>query len=818
MADKSGGKPAVVPLSDLLKGDTSDLSDAELAERIDLAINTFGKSDLAEYHHGLGDDRSALLAETHPSQGGEKSRLLSWHHNSSKSVNGEFNSLSQSDKNHIQEVTDQMRSEYPAKSGLPLSARHGVDIRSDFMHTAYDEWSAWRYNPRIGDTEVIAGGQELAVASPHDWVMAVRELLTLYFTAENTTIWLKHQASGDMHGVDALLRWMPEKQSQYAAQLDAWMREFCGGKRPSGGVTEATYDDPYISLITLTASGMPDGELASPCDHMLDLQDAWSKTYHALKNQMNRLGFESDEWCYERRSEPHTGKRGGGINTGYAHEHIVLITDGKVTQEDLHPVTQTHVKHCKHASEYGHGTSSIEVKRHDELTDAASYVADYCAISVTDIRDRSIPYLMFAASATACGYRTVSRSQATLAAIKADACKQRYESDKSLQSVDHGEKVVLGQYGRIVCARCQSHHEIDQRQTLSSARLAKMDGDDTKQPMSDGGHPVDIISDVRQRFADDMPTASAGWKSGESMEKAAYRKLVRQLMDDYVAQHGKPPDDGYDLAVLADQQHIKSPPHRPPDWKIRIAISEYMTDVSVVVGRLTKKRQADAVADRSVMQAFKNRLVDTNEALGGASDVDELMRHVVWMGIQDPPDWMLALMRHVVDDDIYTGGKVGYRRPWHNPSDDRGWVIDHVEVFGERRPATPDGGVEYVKTINWLDWAKPVIESGKRYECLRCGKKASGVNMADHMCGGLHDGRDKRHRIRSKNVLAWMVYPLDSETPKSEYVECADRYWWNKECVCGGHDHVSDETDGWGDVEVPDIPVSITQRTIMPLD
>jgi len=175
MADQSDGQMTPRPLSEVLDN-SSDLSDDELAEAIDLAINTFGKSDLAEYHHGLGDDRSAITVEQHP----------------------------------------------------------------------------------------IAAGQEVAVASPHSWQMAVQELLTLYFTAENTTIWLQHQPSGDMHGVAALLRWMPEKQQQYAAQLDAWVREFCGGKRPSGGEASPTYDDPHISLITLTASAMPDGELVSP--------------------------------------------------------------------------------------------------------------------------------------------------------------------------------------------------------------------------------------------------------------------------------------------------------------------------------------------------------------------------------------------------------------------------------------------------------------------------------------------------------------------------------------------------------------------------
>ena len=806
MADESDGLLTPRPLSEVLDN-SSDLSDDELAEAIDLAINTFGKSDLAEYHHGLGDDRSAITVEVHPSNAAQNDLSLSWHHNSSKSVNGEFDSLSQSDKNHIQEVADQMQAEYPVKSGLPLSARHGQKIRSDFMQVKYDEWSAWRYNPLIEDTEVIAAGQEVAVASPHSWLMAVQELLTLYFTAENTTIWLQHQPTGDMHGVAALLRWMPEKQQQYAAQLDAWVREFCGGKRPSGGETTPTYDDPYISLITLTASAMPDGELASPVDHMMDLQDAWSKTYHAMKNQMNKLGFASDEWCYERRSEPHTGKRGGGINTGYVHEHIILITDGEVTKDDLLPITQTHVKHCDHATEYGHGWSSIQVKRHDDLTNAANYVADYCAISVTDIRDRSLPYLMFAASATACGYRTVSRSQDTVAAVKADACKQRFESDKSLQSDDHGAKVVLGQYDRIVCARCESYHGIDQDQTLSEARLERMDAS----VITDGGHPLPTVDDARRSFADAMPTASAGWSMGERMPFAAYRKRCQEVMDDYVTKHGRPPPDAYSLTQLVNRPHIKAPPDDPTDWQMAIASAEYRCDVSVVVDAWKKRHVDDGVdADRSVMQAYHDALQEANASCGGASSVGELVGSVT-------PVWRQAVAHHVVHDETYRGQRVGYRRPWHNPSDDRGWVIDHVEVFGEKRPASPDGGVEYVKTINWLDWANPVIESGKRYECMRCGHKASGLAMADHMCGGLHDIRDDRHRIRDKNVLAWLVYPLDASVDKSDFKDCADMFWWDRQCTCGGHDHVEDDGGELGTMDIPDIPVSITVPSPMPL-
>jgi hypothetical protein len=331
---------------------------------------------------------------------------------------------------------------------------------------------------------------EVHTAEPYTWAQSIRRLLIRYYHAENTTIrlrfghkWQLDESAGDIghaknnlkkigktYDVPATLRWQPQYQQRYAAQIDAWTREYCGGTRPSGGDCEGEYSDPYISLLTLTASAKPADTWVSPVDHMQSLRESWDTVYHALRNAMVRAGFEPEQWTYERRAEPHTGERGGGVNLGYSHEHIVLITDGPVTHADLQPVIDTHVRENEHAGKAAHGPQSMEIKKASELTNVARYVADYCSIEARPLTDRSPEYLMWAAAATACNYRTVTRSDSALQAVKADMCKQRYESDESLQERKHGEQ-LKHKNGHIVCAACGSYHGIEQADSISELRL-----------------------------------------------------------------------------------------------------------------------------------------------------------------------------------------------------------------------------------------------------------------------------------------------------------------------------------------------------------
>ena len=609
-------------LADVLEH-SEDLTDDELDRAIGEAISTNG---WAQYHDAARrdalPDRSdgpelpegeALVFEwkSGRSKAATGAGGRSWHDNSSKVVNAEFGSLTENDREHIRKTMATVRTLYGRKADLPLTIRDGVKIRSDFSHVVWEPWTAtddveaYRDDPEgdelgdwmdVGGTTYVGGdswggltgyrrhpaedreppepdyktvakGERKAAVAPFTWVDAVGQLLTKYMTAEATTVWLKKvDGEGEhLHGVPALMRWMPEQQRQYAAQLDAWVRELCGGTRPSGGESQPEYDDPHIALITLTASARPDGEaFVGPVDHMRSMQESWPRTRDALRNAMVRAGFDTDAWQYDRRAEPHTARRGGGTNTAYTHEHIVLITDGKVTREDLQPVLDTHVKYNRYAAEWAHGSDSVQVKRHDELTNAADYVADYASIEATDIRERGVPYVMWAAAATACGYRTVSRSEATTAAVRADRCKQRYESDESLQRWEHGERLTWDGRGRRCCRECGSFHGVAQDGSVAAQRLP-----DTPDAVADGGVDITTADDVVARERRIWRDADAGARVGMAPDRARFRRVVLEWLDTL---DGPPPQQPWEVveAMREARPRIVPPYWIPEGWMLEV--------------------------------------------------------------------------------------------------------------------------------------------------------------------------------------------------------------------------------------------------------
>lgn len=517
-----------------------ELWENEIVPALDNAISLIGRQQLrdkARRNLGLPTHADDNSDENDPKNGGRGT----WHVKGNKSVNAEYDRLAQNEVEQLLQCVATVWATHPEKSRLPIAATHGEKIRADFADQQHIEFFVPPDDPDDPhDTGHTATEPHRADAVT--WIQAVRRLLVRYFHAENTTIRLRYgrqwsvgetvttstktrtervagreiqlpdndtsradvARDGRTFDVPATLRWQPEYQQRYAAQIDAWTREYCGGRRPSGGECDGVFSDPHIALVTLSASATPDGDYISPVDHMRRLSSAWTKTYHAMRNAMVRAGFESDQWTYDRRAEPHRGERGGGVNLGYSHEHIILITDGPITRDQLQPIAETHVKHCDGAKAAAHGDGAIEVKPVTELTNVARYVADYCAIDARPLTDRSPEYLMWAAAATAANYRTVSRSESAHAAATADMCKQRYESDESRQRDNHGDE-VMRKNGRIVCRHCGSHHGIEQPDSLAEYRL-----------MTDGAGDARIrgTAAVRNEMREIWADTSAGGRVG----------------------------------------------------------------------------------------------------------------------------------------------------------------------------------------------------------------------------------------------------------------------------------------------------------------
>jgi hypothetical protein len=418
--------------------------------------------------------------------------------------------------------------------------------------------------------------------SPLTWADAVQTLLDRHVEVSNTTINLEKRylnETEDYH-VQAQTRWSKAYQKKYAAQLDAWLRELTGGERPSGARTEATYEDPHVALITLSASSKPDGERVGPVDHLEALQSSWRSTYHAMRNTLRSLGFESSEWQYDRRAEPHTGKRGEmGINECYSHEHVVLVVDGEVTASDLRPIVEKHVEKNEWAGSAAHGEDAIEVRKPEDLTDVAAYVAGYCSIEPTDLLDRGPQYQAWAAAATAANYRTVSRSDAAREAAEADACRQRAESEKSDQVRSHGDD-VRRDGERIVCACCGSVHDIDQSQTLVEHRRPETAAEPT---VADGGADLRTAEKRREELEERWPSANRGAVFGESSSRTKVRKRLRMVAD------GHPELSPVELAAKYDAlEHIDV---------AREVVSDAETDPEEIVGFGSERVPRWSVAD-----------------------------------------------------------------------------------------------------------------------------------------------------------------------------------------------------------------------------
>lgn len=402
--------------------------------------------------------------------------------------------------------------EYPELAELDLTRRDGERLRREFIESTIERWESEpateRENSIKGEREVLDG--------PFEWGEAVELALQKYEETRNTTVNLERGYAGEPEyaefSVDSETRWFASYQKAYFAQLKAWMRELTGGERPSGGSTGGIFDEPRIVLITRSASSVPGGDRLSPVDHAREIQRSWEPVYHTLRNTLRSLGFGPDEWQYERRLEPHTGERGGGVNAAFGHEHTIMVVDGPVEEPDFAPVLEKHVEECGPAGPDAHGVGdAVEVFEPDEVEDLAAYVASYAGIQPKGLLERKIEYIAWASVMDAANIPTKSRSDAANHASTADACKQRAESPKANQSVMHGEEVARSSRRGVSleCAECGSPHGIDQEQTLAAARL---DDDSGQTAACDGGHDFEARrrNDLRERWEDARAAATVG--------------------------------------------------------------------------------------------------------------------------------------------------------------------------------------------------------------------------------------------------------------------------------------------------------------------
>jgi len=459
-----------------------------------------------------------MSSASEPQSGSKGDLSESRHTNENKSVKSseagsDGSALDLYTRAKIDRCVSEFVESYPDKAMTPVATGDRRQLREKYADIEYEEWQE---DLRMSEDEYKSlmypnsrpSGRTKKVSVPV-WADVLEQLLYNYAKTQETTVRLrlgeKPMVAGNedprpVYDVDAKTRWGSDYQKKYKAQLDGWLRELTGGERPSGKKTDAGFEDPHIALISVSGSSTPDGGRIGPVDLLSELNSTWSNhTYHAVRNTLRTLGFESDEWQYDRRAEPHTGKRGNkaGINACYGHEHIILVIDGEVTADELRPIVEKHVEKCDYAGPSAHGEDAIEVRKPDDLTDVSAYVADYASISPTGLLDREPEFQAFAAAAAAANYRTVTRSEAAKEAAQVDQCKQRYESAEAAQSVDHGDSVYYDKRdGTVRCAECECAHDVNQEQTIGRHRIDSNDDETgTETPVCDGGATVEIITE-----------------------------------------------------------------------------------------------------------------------------------------------------------------------------------------------------------------------------------------------------------------------------------------------------------------------------------
>ncbi|GAB3315061.1 hypothetical protein [Haloplanus salinarum] len=485
---------------------------------------------------------------------------------------------------------------YPDRSRLSLTERHGRRLRRSLVEIEYVDRTTESVTP-MEDSQQVTEIQEIR---PLTWSAAVDDLLESHERMRNTTLNFEHD-DGTEWSRPSENRWTEGYQKRYFAQMKGWLRELTGGIRPSGGETDPSYANPTICLITRSASSTPDGDRLPPTDHDAELADSWSDVYHTLRNVMRSLGFElGTDWQYDRRQEPHTGKRGShGTNTCYGHEHIVLVVDGSITPGSLRKVVEKHVDACEPAGPSAHdldvpdwdatpdAVGTVECFDPDDVEDIAAYVASYCSIQPTDLLERSTEYQAWAAIKHATNTRTISRSVAAKQAAKADRCRQRAEDPKTEQEQDHGEEVVRapdGAHHDVECAECGSSHDIPQ-ETLTRARLETESSSDNGLPGRGGRAEAESDDDEFQsreeKLAELWPSAESAATVGESLKRTRLRSQIQRVIEQepsitaprLAGRLGEPPDLVQD--ILEEERRgvdpdevvgISNPPE--PSWSL----------------------------------------------------------------------------------------------------------------------------------------------------------------------------------------------------------------------------------------------------------
>lgn len=144
-------------------------------------------------------------------------------------------------------------------------------------------------------------------------------------------------------------RWSPEYQEERYAKMKDMER----------GI-ESFYSNPWTGLLSLTASS---DDVPNPVDHLLEVVEGRAAAIQAL-----RRALDDRTWDYWWVLEPH--------ESGYVHLHVAVVVEGAVTEEQLRPAVDAHLRQVPAAGEKAH-EDAVEVKSGREIENLAAYLNSY---------------------------------------------------------------------------------------------------------------------------------------------------------------------------------------------------------------------------------------------------------------------------------------------------------------------------------------------------------------------------------------------------------------------------------------------------------
>lgn len=198
----------------------------------------------------------------------------------------------------------------------------------------------------------------------------------------------------------------------------------------------------HTAMLTLTASGAPDGEPIPPVDHLNELDSSWE----AVRRELARR-LEGRRWEYLAMLESHGG---GGTNHGYLHIHLAVFVDGVVSRRMFAPVIETHLRNCRFAGEDAHDVnddSTISIRHvgadrsEGTIGNLGTYLAEYLGTYGDDPLDAPDHVQMGNAILWATGKQRWRPTNGAQSYMASEYCDPDEESPWTIIGIRDGEEV-----------------------------------------------------------------------------------------------------------------------------------------------------------------------------------------------------------------------------------------------------------------------------------------------------------------------------------------------------------------------------------------